>query len=99
MRCCPGDIACIYRVHGCDHPKLREACEAALGIPVRLVAADEDGMWTFEDVIVVRLGLIGLPFKIEAAHDSILMPLRDNDGEDEVLRLAGKPELEPYAHG
>lgn len=80
MNCKQGDLAIIVRARNCPE---------SLGAIVRCVRfcphpLDGSPGWEIEP-----------PFKtFRCARDSALRPLRDRPGEDEMLRIAGKPRKE-----
>lgn len=96
MNCKPGDLAVIVR---CDYPEnvgrfVRVVCradgsefawyegeewECEPATPVIGLNADGAKTWGLEPVCL---------------FDAHLRPIRDNDGEDEILRIAGKPVKE-----
>jgi hypothetical protein len=95
MRCSIGDL-CIV-VADRTNP-------ANAGALVRVLAAadndyfDVDQDWEVEALTTLRYPTAPepylqtvLPGEIAGFLDRELRPLRDNDGEDEVLRIAGKP--------
>ena len=90
MNCKPGDLAIVVR----GEPENN-------GIMLRVHEFDPaDCTWTFSDAsrpITVFLGSCKDGFASCTADgnawvlDCELMPIRDNDGEDEMLRIAGLP--------
>ncbi|WP_066338334.1 hypothetical protein [Azohydromonas lata] len=94
MNCKQGDIAVIV---GCGDATgyIREAMLKVVGIPRRVVrlrppCGDEnctaDFVWHFDEPLIVRVQ--GAKVTIFGAADHVLRPLRDTDGEDEMLRIA-----------
>lgn len=70
----------------------RAIAGALLGIPVRLTKAyvfDDRPAWRLEQN--VHLDVCGKHGEVQGIVDEILKPIRDNDGEDELLALVGKP--------
>ena len=90
MNCKPGDLAVIVRS---DFP----ASIGCLCLVLKSNEIDHEGMWCwavrasnkieweygFKTVVLNRHGFV---------PDAWLRPIRDNDGEDEMLRIVGKPE-------
>jgi hypothetical protein len=79
MRCKVGDLA-VYVGTFPQH----------LGRIVRVVSPrpwTEPAWWVDPPLPTPEAGLDGL-----SVYDSGLRPIRDSDGEDEMLRIAGKPE-------
>ncbi len=76
MNCKPGDLAVIIRA---------EPGDGWLGRIVTVLHLYEgpslSPAWVCDQV----------PPGFRAIKDSALRPIRDNDGEDEMLRIAGKP--------
>lgn len=83
MNCKPGDLAVIVR---CDHEH-----RWAIGRIVRVVTAVVSAWgtigWALEHPLVGPDGQ-----RRDCAADRCLRPIRDQDGEDEILRLVGKPQ-------
>lgn len=81
MNCKPGDLA--YIVGSRNVPEMN-------GVVVHVVRAISRGVWLCAGYEIERNAASwGLPPHI---YDSYLRPIRDNDGEDETLTWAGKPE-------
>jgi hypothetical protein len=86
MNCKPGDLA--IAISSCPTKKHN------VGALLRVISLSKrPGKWNVEllqdcviDGFVYRAGSICY------ASDSRLRPIRDNDGEDETLQWAGKPE-------
>lgn len=97
MNCQPGDLAVLVS-KGNATGAIAAAIAKAIGIPVRLThlrAPDHctcsvSMVWNFETPILVSAP--GVTFEITGASDDVLRPLRDNDGTDETLIWAGKPQ-------
>lgn len=91
MNCKPGDLAVIVHSHFADTIGM-------LCLVTSQYDIDEDGGWCWacrvsravswehEDTGEVVLGRNGM------IPDSWLRPIRDSDGEDQMLRIAGKPQ-------
>ena len=79
MNCKPGDLAVIV-------------VGRLAGVVVRVTSFDPipspDGavFWLYEGEAIALDGE-----RYESLRDSVLRPIRDNDGEDETLTWAGKP--------
>jgi hypothetical protein len=81
MNCKPGDLAVTV---GCrSHPELN-------GILLTVVEAVATNIWLCSGHEIERVCEIygGKPW----IYDEKLRPIRDNDGEDETLAWAGKPQ-------
>jgi hypothetical protein len=98
MNCKPGDLAIITGLH--------PAVDAANGRIVRLadaapVSVNGEPAWILAERVEVVLLANGRSFNqqfwigetvwFDRLQDKYLRPIRDSDGEDEMLRLAGKP--------
>lgn len=87
MNCKQGDLAVIVRSMAGNEGKIVR-CD-------RLIPGGEDitGLPTeFGGVRwVIGIPMMGTIGPIYSVADSCLRPLRDSDGEDEVLRYAGRP--------
>lgn len=81
MNCKPGDLAVVI---GCrSHPELN-------GIVLTVVRAVSPYAWLCAGHEIERVSWsYGVPPHI---FDDKLRPIRDNDGEDESLAWAGKPQ-------
>lgn len=82
MNCKQGDLAVVVRSYNGQH-----------GAIVECVQLFEHPLFPGEPCWEVRPPLLLGAW----CHDDQLRPLRDNDGEDEILRLVGKPVGEPQA--
>jgi hypothetical protein len=94
VNCKQNDIAVIVGF-GDATSYIREAMLKAMGIPRRMVRlrpphgdgnCTADFVWHFDEPLVVRVE--GVRVTIFGAADHVLRPLRDSDGEDEMLRIA-----------
>lgn len=86
MRCKPGDLAVIVRSDDGNEGRILEV--------VRASDRRDDGEFWW--ICKAMQPIIGMNRRIAAgelmfAADCALRPLRDADGEDEMLRIAGKP--------
>ena len=80
MNCKPGDMAIVVRSERRQHGKIVE-CISLFVHP----------LWPGEPCWRVRPAL-----ELGAwCHDFQLRPIRDSDGEDEILRIAGLPNKQP----
>lgn len=83
MKCKPGDLVILT---GCDAPALRHYVGS-----IRTVRQPCDvwpNSWDLDPKVIGSNGL-------EASWaDKDLIPIRDNDGEDEMIRIAGLPHKE-----
>jgi len=94
MNCKPGDLVVIASTAGRTGVQ-RRIVEALLGMPVRVVtpySLEGEPAWKIEREINVLIGPV--PAAIVGIADAVLRPLRDRDGEDEMLRIVGKPVTE-----
>lgn len=78
LRCKPGDLVAVVRYH----PLWPEM----FGRVFTVTRADAQGYWYTDPPQIDSSGVHLLP------RDPVLRPLRDGPGEDELLRLAGKPK-------
>jgi hypothetical protein len=80
MRCRPGDIAVIVRQFGAvDYSD-------AIGRIVRVLTVKSPGYWNLESPVVIRAGAF------VTVCDDCLRPLRPDEGTDETMTWAGKPQ-------
>lgn len=90
MNCVRGDLAMVVTLGAYQGPH-RAIAQALLGIPVRLANAysfDDRPAWRLEQN--VRLDINGKEVEVQGIVDAILRPIRDNDGEDEIVARVGK---------
>lgn len=99
MNCKPGDIARIV----CPQPQLAELRDRIVRVTEPCDIAGEPG-WVLakrENFVMVGTGIstitdekfgIGTPVYVDRLQDKYLRPIRGVDGEDEMLRIAGKPQ-------
>lgn len=96
LNCKPGDLAVVVRHAGRIEADGQFVEVPPLGLIVRCVHAEENSghMWVIEETRVHLVMSGGMPFStnITAIGDEYLRPLRDSGGEDEMLRIAGRPE-------
>lgn len=93
MNCRPGDLAMLVGLSD-STGLIRQAMRQCLGRVVRVTHlrpprssdCSAELVWHFELPLVVELS--GYTIQFDGAGDAVLRPLRDTDGEDEVLRLA-----------
>lgn len=94
MNCKPGDLAVILWTR--NYPE-------NIGALVRVLHDSPNGplpeyghQWSVEPLqrVMTSIGKAG-PGGEFSMPDRFLRPLRDNDGDDEMLRIAGKPEARP----
>jgi hypothetical protein len=81
MNCKPGDLAVVVR---CDVPEV-------VGLFVRCVRLDYWGgepFWYLDRRVIHN----DPRYQHDAVFDCNLRPIRDQDGEDEMLRIAGLPK-------
>jgi hypothetical protein len=92
MNCKPGDIAIVISSGEWTGINKRILTEL-LGIPVRVTESyirDSKTLWRMESDIDLYIG--ERKHTVVGIADQVLKPLRDNDGEDEIIALVGKPE-------
>lgn len=84
MNCRPGDLAYVTGCH--THPELN-------GMYMTVVSAVSDVAWLCSGCEVEAIAArYGVPPHV---LDKYLRPIRDNDGADETMAWAGKPEQVP----
>lgn len=93
MNCKPGDLAIVVGGRGLEIDPLKMRgrivrCIRILG-PDDLLGRYDESDPTWEVDLDVRDPIDGVRVGID---DNFLRPIRDNDGEDETLQWAGKPE-------
>jgi hypothetical protein len=96
MNCKPGDLAFVFRSDtGLNLGKIvrcvrlhDSATHDVDGVPFTPGAARP--RWVIDPPLVARMES-GRLSPLYSAPDDQLRPIRDNDGEDEMLRIAGKP--------
>lgn len=96
MNCKPGDLAVVVRSAAGSHGKIVTCIRLATKDEIRYWNHAEDvGPVWFIDQMLNRafVGGFGIGFPAPLASDYCLKPIRDNDGEDEMLRIAGKPNV------
>lgn len=96
MNCKPGDLAVIVRslagLEGRIVHCMRLADSCNFDLDGRMVLYDGGPRWVLEKPIVNSDG-----DTLYTYADARLRPLRDSDGEDEVLRTVGRPVGIPQA--
>lgn len=89
MNCKPGDLAVFVRSSAGNEGKIvrvvRLHNKQATREPDEVLR--QGIVWLIEPKVPSWAGTLS-----DAAHDSNLRPIRPNDGEDETLTWAGKPE-------
>ena len=94
MNCRPNELAVIASTAGRTGLQ-RRIVEELIGTPVRVIAPYllcGEPAWRIEQEINILIG--DVPAAVVGIADAVLRPLRDGDGEDEMLRIAGKPVTE-----
>lgn len=81
MNCKPGDLAVVVRSEAGNEGKI-----------VRVIRFIGFGERFADDCWHVEPALRGTHRMHNDVSDSRLRPIRDNDGEDEMLRIVGKPQ-------
>lgn len=99
MNCQQGDIAIVVRSTAGNDGAIVTCLRLASLAEKRAVCLDrcydDAPVWVTDRLLKsvhTKDGSSAPPDNL--APDSILRPIRDNDGEDEILRLAGKPNTE-----
>lgn len=91
MNCKPGDIAIIVRSEAGNVGRIVEVGEWCEALMHPCLLNVESG-WEVRGNLLARNGLGDvMPVNFGVVPDARLRPLRDNEGEDEILRIAGKP--------
>ena len=87
MNCKPGDLAVVVRSYAGQEGKI-VTCVRYIG-PVEFDnGAAHPDCWRVDPPLYRAKDRC----KADIVADSCLRPIRDTDGEDEVLRLVGKPQ-------
>lgn len=89
LNCRPGDLAVIVRSTAGNEGTIVHCVRLE---PQPWWAIIEGPRWLIESPVPDTYGM-----PIRSVADFALRPLRDSDGEDEVLRLVGSPVGEPEA--
>jgi hypothetical protein len=85
MNCKPGDLAVVVKSHAGNEGKIVR-CVEYTGLNFwPFIGVDHS--WRIDSSLRSYAGTYG-----NDIADSQLRPIRDNDGEDETLTWAGKPE-------
>jgi hypothetical protein len=85
MNCKPGDLAIVVSPRAKNAGKIGR-CVSRYDGPW----LDGEGPgWVLDGTVLYRHD--GTRKRINVIMDKWLRPIRDNDGEDEMLRIAGKP--------
>jgi len=82
MNCKQGDLAVIVRSLAGNEGKIVRCLRL---IPQTPWAIQPGPRW------IVDRTLPGVTFDCDSVPDAFLRPLRDSDGEDEMLRMLGRP--------
>ena len=83
MNCKQGDLAIVVRSSASN--------EGAIVLCVRLLPAGAEGWSRLGQRWQIDRALAGCNGPVISVPDAWLRPLRDSEGEDEMLRLVGKP--------
>lgn len=101
MNCKPGDLAVIVKTTGDACGKHGEISRLCIGRIVRVTHlrrptdpnCTASQVWNFEEPLAINLG--GETYHVSGCDDSVMLPIRDQPGEDEMLRIAGLPQELP----
>jgi hypothetical protein len=85
MNCKPGDLAVLVRSMSGNEGRIVR-CVRYLGV-IPYVVGPDAASWEIDPPIPSLQG-----GTTDTAPDDWLRPIRDNDGDDETLQWAGKPE-------
>ena len=83
MNCKQGDLAIVVRSYAGNEGKIVRCLRFVGSVPGYYLDHDH---WLVDTVITSNLG-----YKDPYFPDKILRPIRDQPGEDEILRIAGRP--------
>lgn len=94
MRCKPGDLAVVVRSSCGNEGRVVKCLRLDRGkrMLCRNGSIYVGPLWEIDPPLTTWAGNL-----TSYARDDQLRPLRDNDGEDEMLRIAGLPQ--PTEHG
>lgn len=100
LRCKVGDLVAFVGGHDSSHcPWTREAIALMCGRMTTIVSWDaSEAQWRVDPPIVVTFrpnDMVEIESTLSAASDDSWQPIRDQPGEDEILRIAGHPLSEP----
>lgn len=86
MNCRPGDLAIIVKSVAGNEGKIVRC--------IRLLPSGSDKKFVFDGPrwVIDRPVPDSIGLEISSLADCALRPIRDNDGEDEMLRITGKPQ-------
>lgn len=89
MNCKPGDLAVVVSV---PDARLKHHLGRVIECVKLVYHPDGSPCWQLRQSIPDPAFMRGT--RLEAIADRNLRPLRDNDGQDEMLRIAGHPNKE-----
>lgn len=90
MNCKPNELAVVVMTGRHTTNTLGRIVRVLKRVPANLMATPSRGDgWTYEGE---RLRFDGSGRVVDFINDCCLRPIRPNDGEDETLQWAGKPE-------
>ena len=87
MNCKPGDLAVIVRSWAGNEGKIVRCVELVNSPDFEGLTFLDGPRWLIDRPVPLRLG-----GTTKTVADSALKPIRPNDGKDETLTWAGKPE-------
>lgn len=93
MNCNPGDLAIVIRSCCGNEGKIVRCVKLHLHVQF----TKQDGSFLHDDGWQTNPALHGWNGKATLTPDHALRPIRQTDGEDEMLRIAGNPQTKELA--
>jgi hypothetical protein len=93
LNCKQGDLAVIVRSFAGNEGKI-VTCIRLATMAERAYARFDNALLPGEAWVIDRVVLSANGMRVPLAYDAQLRPLRDSEGEDEVLRLVGLPNVD-----
>ena len=90
LNCKPGDLAVIVKSYAGNEGKIVTCLRLATHTEIEAFCMECGDVWLIDRAIMQSPPSF-MPF----IHDDQLRPLRDNPGQDEILRIVDLPEKEP----